>query len=263
MYGLKDPPLILQLRDLTRENEERLQSAKVDLVKHVEELLNIQYRIACHHSRWFFDPVAPIRRHRELKPLLISIFHNNLLFIFSALELNRKGLHGAAMNLLRHVFEALVISKYCNTCREFHILERWTDIKPIYLTNQVFNKIVSPDPTPLKEYWALLCDYAHPTKGSRQIWVDLRNQEDSEKLELSFIHLHILLACNYHLLTTQMIHNRMEYEARFYTPTLTGRPYEMPSLKSRAHEIFRDSRKTFGQLAVTLIHTYRRKWTLK
>jgi hypothetical protein len=263
MYGLKESPLVSQLRDLTKNNEERFQSRKVKLVEHIEELLNIQHRIASHHLRWFVDPASPIKRHKELNPLLFSTFHKNLLFIFSALELSRKGLHGVAMNLQRNVFEGLVISKYCNICRDYHILERRADMKPIYLTQQVFDKIVSPDPAPLKKYWGVLCDYAHPTKTSGQVWVDLRDDGVLESLIFSLITLNVLLICNYHLLTRQMIDNRMEYEASIYTPSFTGTPYEMPRLKSRAHEIFREMKTTFKQPTVSLIYTYRREWTLK
>jgi len=264
MYSLKEPSLISQLRDLAVKNEEELQSSNVALVNYSEELLNIQYRIASHYMP-FLGPAMPFGRSGKYNPILFSVFHKNLMLLFSALELSRKGLYGAARNLERNVFEGLVIAKYSNVSSDFSIIEKWIETEDIYLSKMVLNKIISPDPTIIKEYWSMLCDYAHPTRYSAQVWADLDARGEFEEVISTFVDLLILLECNYHLLNTQMINDRMEHEVRFYAThyVKTEKPFEIPTLRTRAHEIFRKLREDFEPLAITLIYTYKRKWTLR
>jgi hypothetical protein len=264
MYSLKEPSLISQLRDLAVKNEEELQSSNVAFVNYSEELLNIQYRIASHYIH-FLDPAMPIGRSEKYNPILFSVFHKNLMLLFSALELNRKGLFGAARSVNRNVFEGLMIAKYFNISSDFSILERWSETEPIYLTKMVLNKIISPDSTIIKEYWSMLCDYAHPTRYSAQVWADLDARGEFEEVISTFGDLLILLECNYHLLNTQMINDRMEHKVRFYAThyVKTEKPFEIPALRARAHEIFKKLREDFKPLTIKLIYTYKRKWTLR
>ena len=262
MYSIKDPPLSIQLDKLTKECESDYNAESYPLVDSIEKLINLQYRIMSHHARWFLPESAPIKRHRKLNPFLFRTFHDNLLFTFSALELNRKGLHGAASNLIRHIFEALIIAKYCDIATDFKILDKWSGNDPIFLTRDVLRKIKSPDPAPLKELWIILCNYSHPTKNSGQAWIDLEDDEFNRGIFINLIFLNMLLECNYHLLNTHMIDDRMEYEAKLYIPQFNNQKYEIPHLRKQAHTIFKESRVYFGKESKRFIQTYKRKWEL-
>jgi hypothetical protein len=262
MYGLNDPPLMSLWSDLAQQNEERIKVGAARHISRIEEILNIQYRIACHHANiWWLNPAAPMRRYRHLLPLLFSTFHKNLFVFFAVIDLTLKGLYGPARSLCRHIFESLVISKFCSISKSDRILKKWVDDEPIYFTNGILNKITKPDPGPLKEFWQFLCEYAHPTQSSQQITLELVD-EVIEATEYNFILLFMLLECNYHLLNTHLIDGVMEHQARFYSQGLVG-SYDVPKLRSRSRELFKESRKYLKSPGVSLVYTYRRKWVLK
>lgn len=185
------------------------------------------------------------------------------MFFFSALELSQMGFHASVMPLERNIFERLSIAKYCSICNDFSLLKKWTATNHIFLTKEVFNKIIIPDPNPLKEYWKLLCEHTHATKYSIQRWIDLSDEEEYKRVLSRFLTLLILLECNYHLLNTIIIDDQVEYLGRTFIPYVYGNPYKIPELKIKAHELFRKARGHFKQPAKCLIYTYKRKWTLK
>jgi hypothetical protein len=88
MYGLDNPYLVQHLRHLARENERYLNAKEAENISPLEQLLNIQYRIALHHASYLFSQVRPLRLRgaTDLTPILFSTFHKNLLLVFSSIE---------------------------------------------------------------------------------------------------------------------------------------------------------------------------------
>lgn len=128
--------------------------------------------------------------------------------------MTRNGLYGPARTLLRHVFEYLVVAKYCALSEDNRVFDRWDAGDTVYFTKGVLNKIVTPDISELKDFWRLMCKYSHSTTTSQQVTVEWEGSEDDIYVTLCFVR--ALLECQYHLLNSILITKSMRSFALRY-----------------------------------------------
>ena len=123
---------------------ERTNSAKVGVVygHHVVGLkaeLEAHYKIM--NETAFLMGSNGFTRSRKAESALLSCIHKGFFLYHSVLLLTSSGLYGPARTLLRSIFEALVIAKFCAVENSTMLLEKWESGAYVNLNNDVFNKI--------------------------------------------------------------------------------------------------------------------------
>jgi hypothetical protein len=118
----------------------------------INDLLNMQYEIA-----WIYIPVVQqiADYDSDLFDVTATIFSKNLVAFYSSIELTKKGLYGPARVLMRYIFEGVTIAKFCSISMDRNLIQKWNDGIHVSLTNDVLNKIKSPDNQELKSFWKL------------------------------------------------------------------------------------------------------------
>lgn len=137
------------------ESIEQANSALVD-AEHGQELellragLNSLYLMAAQYA-WLLD--APhIAIQNQATTILFSTLHKNLIALHTSLKLSRLGLYGPARSMLRHVFESLLIAKFCSINQNTSLYERWKEGDAVYLTNGVLKKSSTRTPPHFLSY---------------------------------------------------------------------------------------------------------------
>jgi hypothetical protein len=251
MYGPDDPPLTQLFREATAQNEEVVGTLAGDRIALIEELLDIQYSIAS-HVVWAMDTLVGMQ---PVNRLLFSAFHKNLVATLSAVELSRRGLHGSVGSLLRHVFEALVLAKFCSVGKDQVLATKWLEGELIYIGKMVLKRIQAPDPAPLWEVWGMLSDQTHATTQAQQ--VALHIADNPRDVRTTFAIVQMLVECNYHLLNSHLINSALLYYAKMYRT-----PYELPALRARAKQLIRAARPGQGEAATLFVRVFQAKWQL-
>ena len=265
MYDKNDSSLISEFENLGKNNKKIILERFKDEIGAVKELIDIQNRVASFFIGFWLSDRMPMRKgQRELMPVLFSMFHRNFYSFFSVLKLTSIGLFSSARPILRHIFESLIVAKFCNINDDFKILKKWYKNETIYFTNSILKKIISPNPQPFFDFWEFICEQSHSTKYSSQIWLKL---DDLDFIDISenFYILIALLECNYHLLNTHLITQELDYKVKFYTTRARPkiRDYEIPYLRKKAHRQFKINRGFFSSDSIKLISAYKRKWAIK
>ncbi len=266
MYSQDTVSLSSKFDDLSEKNAELFSRINYPSIEGIRELLDIQCKIAAKFVGWWIAPGMPFRKgHRELTPLMFSLFHRNFFHVFSAMKLTLSGFYESARPLLRCTFESLMISKFCHICENDHVMKKWDSGQTVYFANSILKKIESPDTKPFYEFWALICEHSHATKNSMQDSIDLKSKDEQNNVKANLVMLNILLECNYHLLNTHLITKELAYMDKFYStgfePKL--RDYDTPELKKRAHIQFKKNRAFLSPESIKLIAAYKRQWIIK
>lgn len=173
--------------------------------KALKKIMDNTYNLSSHHI-WLFDTPHLVELPKN-KSVIFAAIHKNFFVLHSALNLTRSGLFGPARTLLRHVFEYLVVAKFCAVSEDDRVFERWDSGDTVYFTNGVLKKITKPDNTELKDFWHLMCQYSHSTNSSQQVSIEWNGSEDDIYVTLCFIR--AMLECQYHLLNSVLITKSM------------------------------------------------------
>lgn len=266
MYSKHTVSLSSKFDDLSQTNTELFSRINQESISGVRELLDIQSKIASKFIGWWLSPRMPLRKgHNELMPLMFSLFHRNFFNIYSAMKLTLSGFYESARPLLRCTFESLMISKFCHICENDQVMKKWDAGQTIYFANAILKKIESPNTKPFYEFWALICEHSHATKGSMQVSIELKGEDEQHNIATNLAMLNALLECNYHLLNRHLITPELSYMDKFYSTRIKPklREYDTPVLKERAHNQFKKNRAFLGAASIQLISAYKRKWIIK
>ncbi len=212
------------------------------------------YAMVSQHT-WVFN--APgIAIQNKATTVLFSTLHKNLIALHTSLKLTRLGLYGPARSILRHVYESLLIAKFCSVSHDTSLYEKWKEGNSVYLSKGILKKIYSPDIAPFSEFWGLLSDYSHATVYAQQVHLNVRSVPD--EVPLNLVYLRILLDCLSHLVGSHLITPSM----RYYTKRYRRGPDLLPALRAELQQILSESRSTLLEQPRTIIRNYRATWKL-
>jgi hypothetical protein len=218
----------------------------------IRDLTDYQFALAATHA--FGLPEHPDSPKHS--PLLLSVVYKNLINFYSITRLIEAGLHGPARALLRYAFEGAVIAKYC-TCRsDFQLFEKWDSGKYIHLTNDILNKIRSPDTKPFRTFWTELCQFTHATNSSMQVGLqfDFNRKDIYSSITLTLI----LLRMNYHILNTHILTRLVRYYALRY-----GTANFIAKIRHSGRPLLYKARQFNSRKAGILVKNFKSTWNTK
>lgn len=245
-------PFIADIRDRTVANTDLVADHLTEMVGRIERVMDLQHEIANQH----FWVLAGLTGPSQVTRLHVSAFVRDLVQLYSALELSRRGLVVPARTLMRHTFESVVIAKFCSISADDRVLQRWLSGEIIYFSKAILQKIVAPSPAPLQKFWTVMSSFSHATREAQQHEIDVAAMWDRVVLNLQFIEL--LLECTYHTLSTHTITSSMVYYSKMYHPN-----YQAPQLREEARSLMRQARSEWGDQLKELGDTFRRRWVLR
>ena len=220
----------------------------------ISEMIDKSFYLAGHYV-WIIN-MPHIARLNPVNKILLLAIHRNFISFCAVLDLTRRGLYGPARMILRHIYEGLVIAKFCALSSDRKVFERWEQGEYIPLTNEILNKIKTPDPDPFRKLWKVLCAFTHATVFSHQEILDARKNLD--EIVITFQITRALLECNYHLLVRHFATPSMQYFEKAY-----GDGHEVPDLKIKLRKLFAHSHMHMFPPFNKFVITYRRSWILK
>ena len=191
----------------------------------------------------------------EMEPILFSALHKNTFVFFSSIELAQRGFYGPACTLLRPIFEALVIAKYCSIALETRVFDRWRAGKYVHLLNDVLNQVSQPLPE-MRTLWNGLHSLVHATKHAQQVEHEYSKTKKEVRATLGIIE--VLLYWNHHLLTRHFLTQACIYYTRNY-----GDRVAFESARAHERAIAKRVRKGFAAEGATLVREYCSKWVAK
>ena len=217
--------------------------------------MNHLYTIASEFS-WLFN--APhIAIQSQATKLLFSALHKNLIATHTSLKLTRIGLYGPARSMMRHVFEALLIAKFCSVSEDSRLYEKWKEGDVVYLTNGILKKLEHPDIAPFSDLWELLSGYSHATIYAQQVHLNV--EASPNDVPLNLVYLRILIACQYHLLTSHLITPSMVY----YNKRYRNDADPLPALRGEMRRLLTKSNASLLEMPRSIIKSYQSKWKIK
>ena len=216
----------------------------------IQEALNTFYAIASEYA-WLLNAhgIADLNKANKI---VFSALHKNLIALYTSLKLTKIGLYGPARSILRHVYEALLIAKFCSVSHNTDLYEKWKNGNEISLSRNVLKKIIHPDTRAFKDFWYLMSNYAHASIYAQQVAVNIENSPLHE-ISLNLVFLRTLIDCQYHLLSRHFITSSMQYYTKYYREETDP----VPALKKKMNEILKISRATLVKEPKEIIKNYK------
>jgi hypothetical protein len=199
--------------------------------------------------------VSHVVRLNQVNKILLAVILKNFVSFCTVLDLMERGLHGSARMILRNVYEGLIISKFCALSPDRKVFEQWDNGVNVQLTNDVLNKIKSPEIDPFRKLWKVLCSSAHVTIYSQQASLEAENNLDG--IQLAFHITRTLLECNHHLLTQYFVSFPIESFAD------DGEGQQILAFNAELQHQFSSSRKHLFPPFRKFIAAYKQKWILR
>ena len=253
-YQSNSPPFESLVESIEAENQQIVDAEHCREIELLRSGLNRHYSIASEFA-WVMG--APhIAVQNRAATVIFSTIHKNLIALHTRLKLTRPGLYGPARSMLRHVYEALLIAKFCSLSNDTALYERWKGGDVVYLTNGILKKIKSPGTEPFTDFWGVLSNYTHATIYAQQVALNVRSE--LHEVPLNLVYLRILLDCQSHLLGSHLITASMQY----YTKRYRRGPDPLPELRNDLKRILVESRSTLLELPRKIIKNYRATWEL-
>jgi hypothetical protein len=221
----------------------------------IQEVLNTLYAIASEYA-WLLNDheIADLNKANKI---VFSALHKNLIALHTSLKLTKIGLYGPARSILRHVYEALLIAKFCSVSHNTDLYEKWKNGKEVYLSKNVLKKIIHPDTEAFKKFWSSMSEYSHASIHAQQVAVNIKNFPLHE-ISLNLVFLRTLIDCQYHLLSRHFITSSMQYYTKYY-----GKETDpVPAMKKKMNELLKKSRATLIKEPKEIIKNYRATWKL-
>ncbi|HCK64704.1 MAG TPA: hypothetical protein DHW49_00430 [Anaerolineae bacterium] len=241
-----------------QQNQEKIAQSEsnADFVL-IEELLNLQYDFA---SIYLSIAAHFVDYEYGLFPILSSAFYKNMFAFYASTELTKKGLYGPARSILRYIFESITIAKFCSVSRNQNLIQKWINEDHIGLSNDVINKIKSPDNSNLKKFLKPLNSFSHHTRSAQQVSFNI--DENWGELDFNIDLLKVLLECNYHVLNVHIVNNSAIYYVKAYDRDETQHE-KGKSLKKDLRTKFSLSKKNLPSEYKYVIRDFIRKWVVK
>ena len=216
--------------------------------------LDLQFEIL-DHTAWSYGQ-SHFSGRDVTEPTLISALHKNTFLFFSAIELARRGLFGPANTVLRPIFEALIIAKYCQVSTDTAVFENWFAGKHVHLTNEVLNRIRRPAVDELRIFWKSLNQLSHATVYAQQISPTYKDIKNDIGVTLSLVQL--LLCLNLHLLSRHFL-----TPATLRYTRLHGNAGALASARERARGLAETARKSFTRPGKQVVREYCATWEVR
>jgi hypothetical protein len=220
----------------------------------ISKIIEKSFSLAGHYV-WAIN-IPHIAQLSPVSKILLSAIHKNFISFCAVLDLTRQGLYGPARVILRHIYEGLVIAKFCSLSSNRKVFEQWENGDYVRFTNDVLNRIAIPDPDPFRKLWEVLCAFTHATVYSQQATLDAK--KNRVEIVLTFQITRALLECNYHLLIQHFTTPSIRYFEKRY-----GAGHKVPKLKNDIRYLFCHSRKHMFPPFKKFVFTYRRTRVLK
>ena len=245
-------PLSLVLDELGAANRAACQRELASAVDNIEMLLNVQHSIMAQHQ-WTLITVFGLGAS-EAVDLIASVVRRNFFLSYSALDQSARGFFVPARALLRPAFEGVLLAKYCDVSGDSALLKRWTNGQQINISIDVLQKVASPDTTALREFWRVLCQYAHATVYSQQLHAEFNRDEVAESLGL----ITMLLNMNGTLLSRHFLTRSMSRYAERY-----GHRARIRADRQSLRSAISSSTRAMTEGARAVVNNYRSTWILR
>lgn len=187
---------------------------------------------------------------------ILSSIHKGFFLYHSVLSLTTKGFYGPGRTLLRSIFEALVIAKFCNVDETEHLHDRWKAGEYVNLNKDIFNKIKNFETQEMRTFWKGLHELTHATTCSQQITAEF--EFIKTELLLNFSLMQMLLSCSYHLISRHWLTPSTVYYAERY-----GDKESFLKARRVAREISKFNRKNFTEEGKRLLRQYCAGWDVR
>ena len=234
--------------------ESKIRSCHIDRLRAVEQALNLNYSIASHYVSAALHPNMPGANPRS--KIIFSAYHRNLFALYSGIELTSRGLFGPARTVLRHVFESLIMAKYCSIAPTEDIYIKWESGQSIAFTNGVLNKIVRPDVSVFREFWSQLSKFVHATVYAQQMSLDEEHLKGN--IEYNWDLILALIECHYHLLishlATRSLRRFVDYTVHDHSD---GAKEQLSHQKKAIQSLFSSARKNYIPPIRRLVGNYK------
>ena len=175
------------LKQSGQSNAPRIDTAYKHVLPEIIDLFNVEHRVAGHTLGCLRLP--DFAGSLPAQSAILSTFHKNQFLLFAAVELSRSGLYGSANNLLRSIYEGLLIAKFCSFQSSTDVFDKWSNGKYVQVTNDIFNKIKKPEPIELRDILRGLNQVSHATVYSQQIAYEYDDMANEVGQTLSLIHI--------------------------------------------------------------------------
>lgn len=241
------------VRRIELHNMALVQEHCADSVLLIEKILNLFYQITSHYA-WLLH-ASHIAKMNEVGAGVFAALHKNQVALYSSLRLTQRGLYGPARALLRHVFEAQIIAKYCVVSNDRDLYGRWRNGEEIRFSPGILKKIKNPSVEAFRIFWGDMSDFVHATIYAQQVVVNIENSP--EDIDINFVLLKTLLNCQSHLLTTHLITPSMHYYAKRYSGAEI-----VPALKKELRGLLSEAKTHVSPLPREIIRNYQATWEI-
>jgi len=251
--------LEIELNDFKARIEENNKKTKKLLKKSItifEDYFNIQQQLFsnCYNEVVI---VAAMEGMHSNEQIALQTYLKNMHLLFSCHRLILGGQHGSAQVLFRQIFENLLIGKFVWLKKDDILSSKWLSGKPFGIYDKVIKLLANPDKGNIKYFWIYVCQITHASNKSNQI--TLFYKENRQQIYDSYQFLLLFLRCNYHLLNSYAISNRLNY-----------RMNKVEKIKLQ-NKLLRDNAKIenkkiasiFKTPGIELIKDYEKKWQFK
>ena len=186
---------------------------------------------------------------------IFSALHKNQIALYSSLRLTQRGLYGPARAILRHIFEAQIIAKYCAVSNDKDLYNRWRIGEEVRFSPGILKKIKKPSVEPFRTFWGDMSSFVHATVHAQQVVINIRNSP--EDISINFVFLKTLLNCQGHLLTAHLITPSMHYYAKRYSGAEA-----VPALKKELRYLLSEAKMHVSPLPREIIRNYCATWEI-
>jgi hypothetical protein len=171
-------------------------------------------------------------------------------------SLTMSGLFGPARPLLRLVFEALMIAKYCATDPTSDVYDRWIDGIDIYFTHAVLKKLAQRRTDEFERLWKVLNLWSHATiqEGQGTMRIENTRPEALLNLGLSNVFLHWM----YHLIFSHIVTPTVRYYGEAYGTYTQG-----TQARARLKVTLKGQRGTLSKESIALVRDFQTTWKIK
>lgn len=215
---------------------------------------DIQNELLLNHINGFVDPYYHMKDYEKI---IVQSFIKTNHLLYTSLSLTCSGNFGASNILQRQIFEYQVLGKYTFTTKEEKMIQKWLDGNQFDIYDKVIKRLNQPSKDNFHHFWRRLCVQCHATTSSHQI--EFKASPNEEYIHESLIIILMLLRCNYHLLTSCLLTNKLIYRSEHYF----NKKKENASLKSEARLLKKRILSLLSISGKNLIKDYESTWSFR
>ncbi len=252
MYD-QSAPLHQVLARQAIQNAKEIEADHGELLERLKATLDAQFDLL-RLTAWTLGD-GELGSRGETEPVLFSALHKNTFVFFSSIDLVHRGFYGSACTLLRPIFEALVIAKYCSTASRANVFNKWRAGKYVHLVNEVLDQVRQPL-VEIRLLWKGLHTLVHATKYAQQVEHEYVKVKKEVLATLGIVQ--VLLYWNHHLLTRHFLTRSSIYYTRSY-----GDRTRFESARAHERLLAKRARREIAGEGSRLLREYCAKWVAK